>query len=98
MNPRRLTALALCAGRARSTVRLRLTLWYSGLFLASGAALLALTYGLVVQAFTGNTAGNALCGPARSDCRLIGPQQARGMALQQYATPLHELLTRSGWR
>ena len=96
MNPRRLTTLALSAGRARSTVRLRLTLWYGGLFLASGAALLALTYGLVVQAFTGSTAGNVLCGPAHSECHVIGPQQARGMALQQYATPLHELLTRSG--
>jgi hypothetical protein len=57
MNPRRLTALALHAQRARSTARLRLTLWYGGLFLVSGAALLALTYGLVIQAFVGNTAG-----------------------------------------
>ena len=35
MNPRRLPALALHAQRPRSTVRLRLTLWYSGLFLVS---------------------------------------------------------------
>jgi signal transduction histidine kinase len=34
----------------RRTVRLRLTAWYGGLFLASGAALLALTYGLVAGA------------------------------------------------
>ena len=98
MNSRRLTTLALHAPRPRSTVRLRLTLWYSGLFLVSGAVLLAITYGLVVQAFVGNTAGNALCpGPAapRSECHVIGPQQARGMALQEYAGVLHLLLSRS---
>jgi signal transduction histidine kinase len=95
MSPRRLTALALRPQHARSTARLRLTLWYGGLFLISGALLLALTYGLVVQAFVGNTAGNALCGPARSDCHVIGPQQALSMALQQHATVLHQLLTRS---
>ena len=98
MNPRRLTTLALHAPRPRNTVRLRLTLWYSGLFLVSGAVLLAITYGLVVQAFVGNTAGNALCpGPAapRSECHIIGPQQARGMALQEYAGVLHQLLGRS---
>ena len=98
MNSRRPTTLALHAPRPRSTVRLRLTLWYSGLFLVSGAVLLAITYGLVVQAFVGNTAGNALCsGPAapRSECHVIGPQQARGMALQEYAGVLHLLLSRS---
>jgi len=98
MNPRRLTALALRPERARSTVRLRLTLWYGGLFLVSGAALLAVTYGLVVQAFVGTTAGNALCpGPAvpSSECHVIGPQQALGIALQEHATVLHQLLTRS---
>jgi signal transduction histidine kinase len=35
----------------RRPVRLRLTLIYSGLFLAAGAALLAVTYGLVAQSF-----------------------------------------------
>src|SRR5580704_16352503 len=98
MNSRRITTWPLLAQRRRSTVRLRLTLWYSGLFLVSGAVLLAITYGLVVQAFVGNTAGNALCpGPAapRSECHVIGPQQARGMALQEYAGVLHQLLSRS---
>jgi signal transduction histidine kinase len=98
MNPRRLTALALRPERARSTVRLRLTLWYGGLFLVSGAALLAVTYGLVVQAFVGNTAANALCpgpGVPSSECHVIGPQQALGIALQEHATVLHQLLTRS---
>jgi signal transduction histidine kinase len=95
MTPRTFTAPALPLWRARSTVRLRLTLWYGGLFLVSGAVLLAVTYGLVVQAFIGNSAGNALCGPAASGCHVIGPQQARGMALEQHATVLHELLSRS---
>jgi signal transduction histidine kinase len=40
------------AGAARRRpVRLRLTLVYSGLFLAAGAVLLAVTYGLVAQSF-----------------------------------------------
>jgi len=98
MSPGRFAAMALCGGRPRRTVRLRLTLWYAGLFLVSGAVLLAVTYGLVVQAFAGNTAGNALCpGPAvpPSECHVIGPQQARAMALSEHAAVLHELLSRS---
>ena len=50
----RLTRLA--GGRLplpRRTVRLRLTLLYGGLFLVSGAALLAVTYLLVVNATAG---------------------------------------------
>jgi signal transduction histidine kinase len=80
------------------TVRLRLTLWYSGLFLVSGAALLTVTYLLVLHALIGPTAANALCAaPGRdgSGCHVIGAQQARAMALQDYGTVLHELLTRS---
>jgi signal transduction histidine kinase len=86
------------AGRPRRTARLRLTLWYGGLFLASGAALLAVTYALLVQAFTGSSAGNALCpGPGEpSKCHVIGAGQAQAMAVQEHAALLHELLTRSG--
>ena len=41
------------AGAARRRpVRLRLTLVYSGLFLAAGAVLLAVTYGLVAQSLS----------------------------------------------
>ncbi|MFI1863886.1 sensor histidine kinase [Streptomyces jumonjinensis] len=40
----RLSRRLLRSGRPRGSVRLRLTLLYGGLFLASGAALLALTY------------------------------------------------------
>jgi signal transduction histidine kinase len=49
----RLTRLAFKPHLPRWTVRLRLTLLYGGLFLASGAALLAITYVLVVH----NTSG-----------------------------------------
>jgi signal transduction histidine kinase len=45
--------MRLCAAGAgrRRPVRLRLTMVYSGLFLAAGAVLLAVTYGLVAQSF-----------------------------------------------
>ena len=56
-----------CApARPRRTIRLRLTALYGGLFLLCGAVLLAITYGLVVQAFVGNSAGNALCRASRA--------------------------------
>jgi signal transduction histidine kinase len=97
MKRRWFTAVIARARWPRRTARLRLTLWYGGLFLASGTALLAVTYVLVVQAFIGNTAGNALCAgpgePAR--CHVIGTGQARATAVQQNAAVLHELLTRS---
>ena len=50
---RRLTTLAARPHLPRRTVRLRLTLVYGGLFLVSGAALLAITYALVVHATEG---------------------------------------------
>lgn len=54
MHPlRRLTAPAMRPHLPRRTVRLRLTLVYGGLFLVSGAALLAITYVLVVHATNG---------------------------------------------
>jgi signal transduction histidine kinase len=95
MRQRKLTAVTPGTRLPRRTVRLRLTLWYGGLFLASGAALLAVTYGLVVQAFVGNTAGNTACRLPGSGCHTIGAGQARALALQQHAAVLHELLTRS---
>jgi signal transduction histidine kinase len=49
----RLTRLASRRQAPRRTVRLRLTMLYGGLFLASGAALLAITYVLVVHATSG---------------------------------------------
>lgn len=47
---RRFTGRIVRAGLPRRTVRLRLTALYGGLFLVSGAALLAVTYGLVAGA------------------------------------------------
>ncbi|MGH3258917.1 MAG: histidine kinase dimerization/phospho-acceptor domain-containing protein, partial [Streptosporangiaceae bacterium] len=76
-------------------MRLRLTLWSGGLFLICGTVLLAFTYGLVVQAFIGNSAGNVECRAPHSGCSPTGLQQARAMALQDNAAVLHELLTRS---
>lgn len=59
----RLVDLAARPHLPRRTVRLRLTLLYGGLFLVSGAALLAITYALVVHATAGfiftNELGNA---------------------------------------
>ena len=94
MTVRKLTQLARPAGRPY-TVRLRLTAWYGGLFLVSGAALLAVTYALVVQAFTGNSAANAICRGPGFGCRTIGAQQANVIAVQEHGTVLHELLSRS---
>jgi len=53
MYRRRLAALAASRRLPRRTVRLRLTLLYGGLFLLSGAVLLAVTYVLVVSATDG---------------------------------------------
>lgn len=92
---RAIAALAARVRWPRRTLRLRLTAWYGGLFLLSGTVLLAVTYGLVVQAFVGNSAGNALCQAPGTGCHTIGAQQARAIAVQQNATVLSELLSRS---
>ncbi|HJY95052.1 MAG TPA: HAMP domain-containing sensor histidine kinase, partial [Streptosporangiaceae bacterium] len=49
---RRAGRLGAAGAARRRPVRLRLTLVYSGLFLAAGAALLAVTYGLVAQSLS----------------------------------------------
>jgi signal transduction histidine kinase len=95
MTGRRTAAVALRALRSRRTVRLRLTAWYGGLFLLSGAVLLAVTYELVVQAFVGNTAANAVCQAPGTGCQIIGAQQARAIAVQDHASVLSELVSRS---
>jgi uncharacterized iron-regulated membrane protein len=61
MTPRKIAATAARARWPRRTLRLRLTAWYGGLFLLLGTLLLTVTYGLVVQGFVGNSAGNANC-------------------------------------
>src|SRR4051794_11332633 len=105
LTPRRLLHLP------SRTVRLRLTLLYSGLFLVSGAVLLAITYllfrsrtgpNLIVA--TGNPHGST--GPRALNQALANPDVARyvrHVAEQQYARALHlraedlhQLLVRSG--
>jgi signal transduction histidine kinase len=82
--------------RPRRTVRLRLSLWYSALFLASGAALLAITYGLLVQALIGQTGPAATCRGPGLGCHVIPASQMQAAALQANSGALHALLTRSG--
>jgi signal transduction histidine kinase len=74
----RLTGLALRPGLPPRTVRLRLTLLYGGLFLVSGAALLAITYALVVHNTSGFifTQGNGQS--ARSAVVSSGPRGGAG--------------------
>jgi len=95
MTLRRTAALTEHARRPQRTLRLRLTAWYGGLFLLSGTILLAVTYGLVVQAFAGNTAANAACQGPGTGCHTIGAQQARAIAVHEHAAVLGELLSRS---
>jgi signal transduction histidine kinase len=95
MTPRKPSAMTPRARRPRYTVRLRLTLWYGGMFLISGTALLAVTYALVIQAFIGSSAADGACRAPGSGCHTIGSQQAHAIAVQDHAAELHELLTRS---
>src|SRR5580692_6650879 len=95
MSSRPRIAILRRARRPRRSVRLRLTAWYGGLFLLSGAVLLAVTYALVVQALVGNSAGNALCQAPGTGCHHIGARQALDLALQQNAVVLGELRSRS---
>lgn len=94
------------------TVRLRLTLFYSGLFLISGAALLAITYVLVRHAtgiavvvghggatrrtITGGAAGHLLSNPNFPHGLVPHAEQARAQALRDHAAELHQLLIQSG--
>ncbi|MGH3244792.1 MAG: sensor histidine kinase [Trebonia sp.] len=87
----------------RRTIRLRLTLFYSGLFLVSGAALMAITYLLVrffpaafVHVHSARTAGTGGSRPVSPLAPLpslaaLGAQDAR-----QRAADLHQLLVVSG--
>ena len=93
------------------TVRLRLTVLYSGLFLASGAVLLAITYVLVRRSSRPDlvVAGGSPHGPSGPPAlreALANPQVSRyvrraaeqeyNRALQAHAETLHQLLVRSG--
>jgi signal transduction histidine kinase len=68
------------------SVRLRLTLLFGGLFLAAGAAMLGITYGLVSHAtngiiVAGQAGGSALAGPVT----LPDPGQIKAQAMQYTA-------------
>jgi signal transduction histidine kinase len=82
-------------------VRLRLTLWYGGLFLVSGAALIAFTYYLIVRVAVGHSGTNELCrsaggatGPP-SACHAAGGTHIPTDVLHQRAALLHEFVSRS---
>jgi signal transduction histidine kinase len=101
----RLAKLAYRPHLPRRTVRLRLTLLYGALFLASGAALLAITYGLVSQATDDDYVVAALPGksPARVESTQAIPpdlppqaQQLRAQAEKQRSDQLRDLLVQSG--
>jgi signal transduction histidine kinase len=62
--------------RPRPTARLRLTLFYGGLFLVSGAALLAITYLLVSQ----TTAGTITYDSAHHTYTYVGPDGVMNLA------------------
>jgi signal transduction histidine kinase len=90
----------------RSTVRLRLTLLYGGLFLASGAGLLAITYLLVARRgitavysgtsdTSGASAGNG--GPARVPSPARMPADLGALAARVRDGELHQLLVQSGF-
>jgi signal transduction histidine kinase len=109
--PRRLLVLAASSHLPRRTVRLRLSALYGGLFLLSGAALLAMTY-LLVRHATGQhllvlkgtpPTGNLLPGSGESGGPSGTPKQllAQGrelqaQALHQHNNELNQLLVNSG--
>ncbi len=91
----------------RRTVRLRLTLLYGGLFLVSGAGLLAITYLLVshstgtLRFYRGTFRGGApkaaiTIGHAIGSGPLPTPLQVKAQAVRQHAAELHQLLVQSG--
>jgi signal transduction histidine kinase len=93
----------------RRTVRLRLTLLYGGLFLVSGAALLAITYLLVRHStgdlvlFRGNGSSPELGTDLESFSKVEVPEELRprmlrlqAQAAHQRTEQLHELLIQSG--
>jgi signal transduction histidine kinase len=92
----RLTNLAFRPHLPRRTVRLRLTLLYGCLFLASGAVLLAITYVLVDNRLSGplRSTGGSLPHNASSGI-VTAPSSARNSFQAQQAADLHQLLIQS---
>ena len=86
------------------SVRVRLTLLFGGLFLAAGAALLAITYGLVSHATNGiivARAGGMPVGPG-APTALSGTQQLQAVKLANTTRAAEirraaAVIRRSGW-
>jgi signal transduction histidine kinase len=80
------------------TVRLRLTLLYGGLFLASGAGLLAIVYLLVATQFPGRYGtGSRVPADAQGTATTqTAPNGTLAEHAQQQAAQLHQLLIQSG--
>ncbi len=105
-----ISRLTRTAGRPRlprRTVRLRITLLYGGLFLVSGAALLAVTYVLVFRAASAPSTGQQPWPPANSgsttpvqpDLQGLGqePRIHTGPGLvKELSDVMHQLLVNSG--
>jgi signal transduction histidine kinase len=71
---RRITQLATGRHLPRRTVRVRLTLLYGALFLVSGAALMAITFVLLVNAgFVFTLQNGESSGPSASPAQTVGP-------------------------
>src|SRR4051794_33967270 len=98
---KRLAALASRARLPRRSVRLRLTLLYGGLFLSSGAVLLAITYLLVrhtsvISTHTFGPVRQARAGQASPLPKLPSLQALQTRAqhdlARQHASDMHQLL------
>jgi signal transduction histidine kinase len=93
----RLTAMAFRLHLPRRTVRLRLTVIYGGLFLLSGAGLLAITYALVDSQLSRplRTSGGHPSAGAPGGIVRASIASANSLRAQQ-VTDLHQLLVNSG--
>jgi signal transduction histidine kinase len=81
----------------RRTVRLRLTLLYGLMLLASGAALLAITYGLVDSRLSGNLVSHGPgLGRTTGSGQVTAPPSFADSRRAQQAADLHLLLIQSG--
>ncbi len=80
----------------RRTVRLRLTLFYGFLFLGSGTALLAITYGLVSARLSANLVTQPARGSTTGSGPVTAPPAVADSMRAQQAADLHQLLIQSG--
>ncbi len=80
--------------RPRGTVRLRMTLLYGGLFLLSGAAVLAIASGLVVHGSAASVEASPHAGTQRSAGgrpAIAGPSQRQAAALARARSEIRQL-------